>query len=173
MTVVRQRLPAQLQTWGAPARAYWRGMGSRDRKAALIAAVVLGLYLLWTVAVAPALRTLQEAPLELERLDAQLQQMQRQATEGRELRATPAVAPSQGAAALQAATTRLGDKARLTLSGERATITLTGVNGTQLREWLAESRSGARARPIEAQLTRGPQGYTGSVVMVLGSGAGS
>ena len=66
----------------------------------------------------------------------------------------------------------LGTAGRLQLVGDRATLTLTGVNGTQLRDWLAEARSAARARPTEANLTRGPQGYSGSIVVLL-PGAGS
>jgi general secretion pathway protein M len=49
-------------------------------------------------------------------------------------------------------------------------LTLNGVSGEQLRSWLAEARSGARARPVEAQLSRGPQGYTGTLVVSLGTG---
>ena len=40
-----------------------------------------------------------------------------------------------------------------------------------LAAWLAEVRSAARARVVEATLTRGPQGYSGSVVVALGGAA--
>ena len=66
---------------------------------------------------------------------------------GRALRA------AQAHDALRSATERLGaEKARLSLQGDRATLTLTGVTGEQLSSWLGEARSGARARPVEAQL---------------------
>jgi len=55
------------------------------------------------------------------------------------------------------------------IQGERATLTLnTGVNPEALRAWLNEARSGARARPVEAQLQRGPLGYTGTIGVALG-----
>ena len=89
------------------------------------------------------------------------------AAEARELRASPVVAPAQSTAALQAATERLGEQARLTVQGDRAVLILTGIDSESLRSWLAEARSGARARPIEAQLARGPNGFTGTITVTL------
>lgn len=158
--------------WTAPWRARWRALGARERRGISIAVWALGLFLLWSLAIAPAWRTARTAPAQLDQLDAQLQQMQRQANEARELRAIPALATPQAAAALRAATEGLGAAGRLQLSGDRATLVLTGANGSQLREWLAEARSAARARPLEANLTRGPAGYSGSIVVALPTGGG-
>ncbi|MDP1899160.1 MAG: type II secretion system protein GspM [Rubrivivax sp.] len=149
----------------------WRALSSRDRTLASLGMAVLGLLLVWLVAVQPAWRTLARAPAELDALEMQLQTMQRLATESAELRATPPVNPEQAAAALKAATERLGDKGRLTMQGDRAVLTLNGAGPTQLRGWLAEARSGARARPVEAKLARGAQGYSGTLVLALGGGA--
>ena len=159
-----------LDNWIAPWRARWLALGPRERQGLALAAWVLGLFVLWAVAIAPAWRTTRMAPAQLDRLDAQLQQMQRQAHEARELRAVPALGSSQAAAALRAATDTLGAAGRLQLSGDRATLTLSAVNGSQLRDWLAEARSAARARPLEANLTRGAQGYSGSIVVALPTG---
>lgn len=138
-----------------------------------LAATVLGAYLLWAVAVAPALHTLRTTPIELDQLDRQWHEMQRLAVETQELRATPPLPPAQAAAALRAATARLGSDARLSLAGDRATVTLTGVDADSLRDWLVEARSGARAQAVQVQLTRTPQGFNGSVVLQLpGAGAG-
>ena len=53
--------------------------------------------------------------------------------------------------------------------GDRATLTLTNASRrTSARDWLAEARSAARARPLEANLTRGPGGYSGTLVAQLG-----
>jgi general secretion pathway protein M len=97
--------------------------------------------------------------------------MQRLATEATELRATPPVPLEQATAALQAATARLGDQAKLAMQGERAVLTLTGVGTSAFSAWLAEARAGARARPVEATLNRGPQGYNGTLVLSLGGGS--
>ena len=160
-----------IDNWTAPWRARWRALGSRERRGISVAAWLLGLLMLWLLAIAPAWRTASTAPAQLDRRDAQLQQMQRQASEARELRAIPALGPGQSAAALRAASEALGTAGRLQVVGDRATLTLSGVNGTQLSDWLTEARSAARARPLEANLTRGPQGYSGSIVVAFPSGA--
>jgi general secretion pathway protein M len=157
-----------MAAWRAPLAARWRALTERERNAASIAIAAVVLLLVWWVALQPALRTLREAPAQIDRLDAQLQLMQRQAAEAVELRAAPALSTAQSTAALQAATERLGPRGRLALAGERATVTLTGATGAQLRDWLSEARSGARARPVEVQLTRTPQGYSGTVVVTVG-----
>ncbi len=149
---------------------WWRARTSRERQAMALVGAVLAAILVWGTLVQPALRTLREAPLQLDRLDAQTQATQRMAAEGAALRGAPRVSPTQASLALKAASDRLGDRARLVMQGERATLTLTGVNPEALRAWLAEARSGARARPVEAQLQRSAAGYTGTIGVTLGGG---
>lgn len=152
---------------GDTLRARWRRLARRERRMVAAALAVLGLGLLWVLAVQPAWRTLREVPAQIESVELQLQQMQRDATETRELRNLPTVKPSQAEAALRGATDRLGANARLTLQGDRATLTLNGVSGEALAAWLGEVRTAARARPDEAKLSRGPNGYSGSVLLSL------
>lgn len=151
----------------APLHAWWNRLARREQRLVLVAATLIGLALLWLVAIRPAWTTLRQAPAQLDALDVQLQAMQRLAAEARELRAAPTIPPAQSGAALQAATERLGDEARLTVQGERAVLSVTGIDGESLRSWLVEVRSGARARPIEAQLARGPNGFTGTVTLAI------
>jgi general secretion pathway protein M len=158
---------ASRATLAAP-RAWWASLAARERTLLGVGAWALGLLLVWLLALQPAWRTLSRAPTELDALDAQLQVMQRQAQESQTLRVAAPVSPDQASAALTAATARLGDKAKLSVQGERATLTLTGVSTTALRDWLAEARAGARARPIEANLTRAATGFSGTLVLGLG-----
>lgn len=155
----------------APLNAWWQGLAARERLLVAVAVAAVVLAAVFGLAVQPAWRTVHTAPSEIERLDEQLRVMQRLATEARELRALPAVSVAQSAAALKAASDRLGDKGRLTIVGDRATLALNGAGTAQLRAWLSEVRLGARARPIEATLQRGPQGYSGSIVVALGGSA--
>ncbi len=153
----------------APLRGWWRELPARERRMLLLAAAVLGAYLVWALAVQPAWRTLARAPAEIDALDRQLQTMRRLATEAAELRAAPPVNRDQAEAALRTATARLGDQGRLTLKGDRAVLTVTGVATGALRDWLAEARSGARARPVEANLSRAAKGYNGTLVLAIGA----
>lgn len=164
-------LPAR---WAAPLgalRVRWRALGERERTLIALAAALLGAFLLWSVAIQPAWRTLRDTPVQREALEAQSQTMRALAAEAQQLRDAPALSAEQAAAALRAASERLGNKGRLTLQGERAVLMLNGASSTQLREWLAEARAGARARPVEAQLNRSAQGFHGSIVVQIGAGA--
>jgi general secretion pathway protein M len=154
-----------------PLRLRWAALSPPDRGALQLAAAVLTLFLVWVLAVQPAWRTLARAPAELDALDLQWQGMQALATESAALRATPPVSLAQATEALQAATAKLGDHGRLTLQGDRAVLNLNGIGTAALANWLAEARAGARVRPIEATLNRGPQGYSGSLVVGLAGGA--
>jgi general secretion pathway protein M len=152
-------------------RAWWSGLARRERRLIGAAAVIVAVALSWWVALGPALRTLQRAPAQIDAAEAQLQVMQRLAAEARELRGVTPVPADQAANVLKAATARLGDKGRLSLQGDRAVLTVAGVSSLALRDWLAEARSGARARTIEANLSRGTNGLTGTVVVGIGGGA--
>jgi len=151
-------------------RQWWLALARRERRLILAAAAVVSLALLWWVLLAPALRTLQRAPAQIDAAEAQLQLMQRLATEARELRGVTPVPADQAGNVLKAATARLGDKGRLALQGDRAVLTVAGVSSVALRDWMAEARSGARARTIEANLSRGSTGLTGTVVVGMGAG---
>lgn len=170
MNARKLKLPAPANALRAEASQRWAALPSRERLGLTLAGLVVAIALLWMMAVAPALRTLREAPAQIDSLDLQLQSMQRLAAEARELRGTAPVPATQAALALKSATDRLGERGRISVQGDRATLTLSGVTGETLRAWLTEARSGARARPTEAQLTRGPQGYAGTLIVTIGGG---
>ena len=155
----------------SPLRRWWQGLARRERRAVIGAAGLIGAALLWLVALAPALRTLARAPAQIDAVEMQLQSMKRLASEAREFRAVTPVTPEQSATALKAATARLGERARLALQGDRAVLTLNGATTVGLRDWLAEARSGARARAVEVNLSRGATGLSGTVVVAIGAGS--
>lgn len=162
----------------AGARSAWRGlqarwaaMAPRERRLVSLAAAVLGSFLVWSLAIAPAWRTVQTAPARLDAQQQQALQMQRLAGEAAALRAVAPVPLDRAQAALAAATERLGPPGKLSLQGERALLTLKGVDSAALAAWLAEVRAGARARVVEASLTMtGPGTYDGSLTLALGAG---
>ena len=164
-------LPPALTGLRQQADAWWRSRGARERQAVALVALVLAVFVVWSAFVQPALRSVRAAPEQLDRLEAQMQQVQRVAAESTALRAAAPVSAAQASLALKAASDRLGDGARLTLQGDRATLTLTGTSPDALRGWLLEARSGARARPIEAQLQRGAAGYSGTISVTLAGAA--
>lgn len=165
---MNDNLRAQLQTWRTQANATWRARAPRERIALAVAALVLITLVVWALLVAPALATLRGAPQQLESLEAQLLQMRSMAAEVRELRNTTPVAAAQSGLAIKAAAERYGDKVRLSLQADRALVTLVNASPEQLRALLVEVRSAARARAVEAQLTRVPAGYSGTLMFDIG-----
>lgn len=145
----------------------WKQLAARERTLLAAAAALLALALLWWVGVQPARQTLLTAPARLEALDAQTLTMRKLAAEARDLRQSAPPAAAQAAVALRAASERLGSTARLSVQGDRAVLTLEGVDPAALRNWLAEVRTGARARPVEAQLVRSGAGFSGTVTVVI------
>ena len=162
-------LLARWQTTRQALALRWAAFAPRERRLLSIGGSVLAAFVVWAVAIAPAWRTLQIAPAQLDALDLQLQRMQGLAAEAVALRAVAPVPAAQAQAALTAATERLGAPGKLSLQGERALLTLKGVSPAQLSAWLAEARVGARARVVEARLNpSGPGLYDGSLTLALG-----
>lgn len=154
----------------APISAALERLSTRERNAVLAAAWIVGLGLVWWLAIAPALTTLREAPARHARLDAQLGQMQRMAASAGALRSeTNAQPPGRDEVlrALEAATQSLGTSAQLAVLGDRATVTLRGTAPTALAQWLAQVRINARLLPLETKLTRDATtgGWNGTVVL--------
>lgn len=156
-----------MTAWRSRAAKAWQGLAPRERVLVAAASGLVALALLWWLAVQPAWRTLSRAPVEIDRLDAELQAMQGLAAEAQALRGTPPVPADQAQAALKAATERLGPKAQLALQGERVVVRFEGIAPSALRDWLAEARAGARARPVAAALQRSGEGFSGSLELAL------
>ena len=144
--------PTSPRTW----QVRWQGLAPRERSMVLAAALLVAAALIWWLALAPALRTLREAPARHAELDTQLERMQSLAAEAQQLQAETSTRPSQSEAqrALQAATASLGSTVNTSFLGDRATTRLQSLPATALAPWLAQVRGNARSVPIEAHLTR-------------------
>jgi general secretion pathway protein M len=161
-----------LPDWVAQLRSRWQGSSAREQRGITMAVAALAAYVLWAFALAPALRTWRAAPVEIEALERQLQSMQQLAAQARQMQALPPMPAAQATAVLRSAAARLGASAKLTMQADRAVLILQSASGEQIVAFLAEARSGARARAVEAKLAREPGGgYSGSLILVLGSGA--
>jgi len=139
----------------APLKAQWQAMAPREQNLVLGATAIVGLALVWWVAISPALQTLRTAPKRHAELDTQLQRMRGLQAEAQQLQAVPQSSTGDATGALRnGLTQRLGTAAQLNVAGDRATVTLKAAPADALAQWLALARSNARAVPIEARLTR-------------------
>lgn len=153
---------------------YWRQMKPRERRLALIAGIFVFMALLWWLALAPAIKTIRQAPEQQRNLDVQLQTMQGMSGEAKTLQNQPKLGLEDAQAALQSSVIqRFGNTAQLSLAGERATLTLKNANPQELAQWLTQARVNARAVPSEVKLNRsanataGKVGWDGSLVLSL------
>jgi general secretion pathway protein M len=133
------------------------GLQPRERRAVTLALWVVGLGLLWWIALAPAWSTLSQASERHAGVDAQLAEMRNMAASAQALRALGNPPPPDRETALRAldqATAALGANGQIEVLGERATLTLNNASPEALAQWLQQMRLNARLVPVEARLTR-------------------
>lgn len=151
-------------------RARWAALAPREQLLVAAAAALVGLALLWWVALAPALAMLRTAETQHRTLDAQLQQMRRLQAQAKAMQAQPRLAHEEAMRQLeQAIRQQLGVSARYSIAGDRVTVTLANTPSPALAQWLSQVRTNARAIPAEARLTRnaGGGGWDGTLVLSL------
>lgn len=149
-------------------RLHWTGLAERERWLVRLAGALVLLALFWTLGIAPAVRVLQAAPQRLAQLDRELQSMASLAAQARDLQARPVVRRSDALRTVQSSLQqRMGNLAQISNAGDRVTVTLTGVPPPVLAQWLGQARSAARVVVSQARLTRGANGWDGSLVLQL------
>jgi len=133
----------------------WATLVPRERLGLSVAAWVLGVGLLWWVALSPALQTLHTASTQRIALDSQLQHMQSLQSEAQALRLQPKLSSTEALKALEtSAKQRFGSTAQVNVVGDRVNVTLKGAPPDALAQWLSQARANAHALPVEAKLTR-------------------
>lgn len=153
-------------------QARWAALSARDRRMLQLGAGVLGLALLWWLALAPALGTLRQAPQQHQRLDGQLERMRQLQAQAQALQNRPRVSPTDAVRALeQSVRQQLGASAQLQINGNRASVTLRNVSAPVLAQWLSQVRNGAHASVSQARLLRdsaaAPATWSGTLVLAL------
>ncbi len=130
----------------------WAQRKPREQKLLAWGAVVLLLAAVWHLALAPARRTLQEAPAQQARLDAQTQTMRQLQAQAKNLQQTQPITRSESARWLESSLTELGPNAKLSLQGERATLSVDAAPAQALARWISLARERATALPVQGQL---------------------
>ncbi len=140
---------------------WWAGLGTRDQRLVSLAVALVGLALLWTIGISPALKTLSSASKEHAAVDAQLQSMRQQAEQATSLRAQRALGYDESLRNLENSVKQtLGAGATLSVNNSRASLALKGVSADALALWLGQARINARVVPSEARLQRSAAAVT-------------
>lgn len=154
--------------WRQLLQARWQAVSVREQRLLLGAAWLVGLALLWWLAVAPALAVLRQADARHQAQDAQLQQMLRLQAQAQALRALPTLDAQEARRALEQSVKALGTAALMTPQMDRLSVSLKGVSAQALAQWLASARQNAHLVPTEAHLRRSATGiWDGTVVFTL------
>ena len=151
-----------------------QSLPEKDRKLIQYLALALAFSLLWFWNIAPALKTYQEAPLQLAQLERQTENLKALQAQALALQKAPRVKVQNVGAVLQQSLTEiLGNSAKLNLEASRATLTLNNVSAEALAQFLAAARTQAQAMPIEAKLQKNKTGtvevWRGTLILSLPS----
>ena len=145
-----------LHNWTATLRqgrqTAWARRSPRERQLLGIGFWVLTLAALWVLALAPALRTWQEAPARQALLDTQSQRMRQLQAQAQGLQKPRAIARNDATLWLEKNLTELGPNARISIQGDSATLSLQAAPAAALARWLSQARDNAQALPTQAQL---------------------
>ena len=118
----------------------------------------------------PALSTLRNSSAQLSRLERELQQMQRLASQARYLQTLPVKDRQQTPQRLTEALQSLGQSAHLSLAEGRANVRLSHADPEALAAWLLQARTQAGAVVTQASLQRtdidGRPAWTGELVLL-------
>ena len=156
----------------SPWRKHFQSLPEKDRKLIPFLAFVLLTSLLWFWTIAPALKTYQEAPLQLAQLERQTERLKALQAQALALQKAPRMKVQDAGAVLQqTASDILGNGGKLKLEASRATITLNNVSAETLAQFLAAARNQAMALPIEAKLQKSQSGgvdvWRGTLILNL------
>ena len=147
--------PPSLQPLRAAWQLAWQQRSLREQLLLSAGAVVLLLATTWSLALAPALRTWQEAPAQQARLDAQTQTMRQLQAQAKSLQKPNPISRAESVQWLEKSLSSLGTGAKISVSGERATLSLEAATPEALSSWLSLARELALALPVQAQLQHG------------------
>lgn len=155
-------------TFRQSSHAWWCTLASRERHLLVLMLAVLVAALVWFVGLAPALRTLRTAPAQIATLDAQWSTMQMLAAQARGMQSRNAVSRQDALRELEASVRqRLGSAGQVNATADRVTVVLRGAAPQAMAGWLSQARLQARVVATQANLTRGPDGWSGTLVFNL------
>ncbi len=154
--------------WRVALQSRWQASSRREQGLVLSAIAVVGVALLWWVALAPALAVLRTADVLRQSQEVELQHMQRLQQQARTLMALPTRNEIEARRALEGSLKILGESAGLGTQMDRLVITLKSVQAQALVQWLANVRQNVQLVPQETRLKRNPAGsWDGTVVFVI------
>ena len=152
-----------MQAWQS-----WLAQRSRREQTGIQAALLLlALWLVWSVAVAPAWQLLSNSSAQRERLNQQTAQMQALQQLALELRQQVPVSPDQAAQSLQSLSASLGRNSPINRQGASVTVNFKAASPAALAEFLTQARAQAHAQVSQAHWQQSDGAWSGQLVLQL------
>ena len=142
------------QLWATHGQSRWQGLNARER---LLVSVFFGLFGIWlfvSIAISPALRTLNSAQQQRAEVLQQVVQMRALQQRAQELQKTKPLSRDESLRSLQSITPTGNPALQMTIQGDRVLVQLKNLSASQLATWLAQARSNAQALPDEVHISR-------------------
>lgn len=142
------------QLWATYGQSRWQGLNARER---LLVSVLLGLFGVWlfvSIAISPALRTLNASESQRAEVAQQVVQMRALQQRAQELQKTKPLSRDESIRSLQSITPTGNPALQMTIQGDRVLVQLKNLSASQLATWLAQARSNAQALPDEVHISR-------------------
>jgi general secretion pathway protein M len=142
------------QLWATYGQARWQGLSARER---LLVSVLIGLFGVWlfvSIAISPALRTLNASESQRSEVAQQVVQMGALQQRAQELQKTKPLSRDESLRNLQSITPSGNPALKMTIQGDRVLVQLKNLSASQLATWLAQARSNAQALPDEVHISR-------------------
>ncbi len=148
-------------------RIWWAARAAREQWMLGAAAALVGGALVYSVALAPALRVAAAHAATGARLQAQWQTMVQLQAQAQALQSQPRPTADTVRSALQASVQPLGTQADVAMRADGARVNLRNIDAQTLATWLANARTQAGSVPLQANLTRTGTAWSGSLLMSL------
>ena len=155
--------------WQTHGQARWQGLSARER---LLVSVFFGLFGIWlfvSIAISPALRTLNSAKQQRAEVAQEVVQMRALQQRAQELQKTKPLSRDESIRSLQSITPTGNPALQMTIQGDRVLVQLKNLSASQLATWLAQARSNAQALPDEVHISRSASSSLSASTSVSGS----
>jgi general secretion pathway protein M len=107
-----------------------------------------------SIAISPALRTLNSAQQQRAEVAQQVVQMRALQQRAQELQRTKPLSRDESLRSLQSITSPGNPALQMTVQGDRVMVQLKNLSASQLATWLAQARSNAQVLPDEVHISR-------------------
>ena len=154
------------QLWATHGQSRWQGLNARER---LLVSVFLGLFGVWlfvSIAISPALRTLNASENQRAEVAQQVVQMRALQQRAQELQKTKPLSRDESLRSLQSITPAGNPALQMTVQGDRVMVQLKNLSASQLANWLAQASSNAQALPDEVHISRSATSSVSSSISV-------